>query len=67
MGITGSVVIAFAFAEGHIDADQAWEASCVDEIYQLEKWGEDDLARKKLNNIRAELDALEKFRSLMAV
>lgn len=65
MGISGSAVIGLAFAEGKIDADQAWQASCVDEIYQLEKWGEDDLARKKLNNIRTELDAAERFRTLI--
>lgn len=65
LGVTGSVVIALAFAEGHINAAQTWEAACVDEIYQLEKWGEDALARKKLDSIRAELEVLEKFRNFM--
>ena len=63
--ITGSVVIALALAEGYIDAEAAYEASCVDEIFQLDTWGEDTLARKRLDNIRAELVAIARFRDLV--
>jgi chaperone required for assembly of F1-ATPase len=52
---TGSVVIALALLEQRLDAEGAWQAACVDEFYQLEKWGEDALARARLDKIRAEL------------
>lgn len=63
--LTGSVVIALAVADGYLDAQSAHAAACVDEIYQLEKWGEDAPARKRLDNIRFELGAIEKFRDLI--
>ncbi|MDF3022818.1 MAG: ATPase [Alphaproteobacteria bacterium] len=63
--LTGSVIIALALADGYLDAEVAHAAACVDEIYQLEKWGEDALARKRLDNIRLELHAIAKFRDLI--
>lgn len=64
-GLTGSVIIALAIAAGRLGAQQAFEAAGVDETYQLEKWGEDKIARDKLNGLLAELETLEKFRFLM--
>lgn len=63
--LTGSVVIALALAEGYLDAASAHEAACVDELYQLEKWGEDQLARKRLDHIKVELEAIARFRDLV--
>ena len=63
--LTGSVIIALALAEGYLDAEAAHAAACVDEIYQLEKWGEDALARKRLENIRLELHAISTFINLI--
>lgn len=63
--LTGSVILALALADGYLDAESAHAAACVDEIYQLEKWGEDMLARKRLDNIRTELYAIAKFRDLI--
>lgn len=42
--ISGSLAVALALLEGAIDEDAAWEAGQLDELYQAEKWGEDDLA-----------------------
>jgi chaperone required for assembly of F1-ATPase len=62
---TGSLVIALALLHKKISAEGAYEAACIDEIYQLEKWGEDTLARERLDAIRSELSAIEKFRTLV--
>lgn len=64
-GAAGSLVIGLALALGRVSAEEAWQAACVDEIYQLEKWGEDLLARKRLDGIRAELEAAERFLGLV--
>lgn len=61
VSVTGSVVIALAMRAGFLDAEGAYLAACVDEIYQMEKWGEDDQARKRLDRIRAELQAIDRF------
>ena len=42
--ITGSLVIALALEQGALSEDAAWTASELDELYQVEHWGEDDLA-----------------------
>lgn len=65
MGVSGSAVIALAFLKRRIDAEKAYAAACIDEIYQLEKWGEDALARKRLDRIRAELKDIERFRDFV--
>lgn len=63
-GISGSAVIALALTKGKVGAQEAWRAACVDEIYQLEKWGEDALARKRLNRIEGELAQLQEFSAM---
>ena len=63
-GATGSVVIALALAAGHLTAEDAFQAACVDELYQLDKWGEDTEARRRLDRICADLAAAGKFMTL---
>lgn len=60
-GLAGSAVLAFAIAEGNITPDAAFAAAAVDDLYQLETWGEDDEARERLNNQRTEYEALGRF------
>ena len=62
-GIASSVVIGLAFAQARLDAKGAYDAACVDEEYQLYKWGEDALARQKLAITLAELEAIALFKS----
>lgn len=64
-GLTGSAVIALAVCAGRLGAQQVFEAAGVDETYQLEKWGEDKIARDKLDHLLSELETVEKFRFLM--
>jgi chaperone required for assembly of F1-ATPase len=42
--ISGSLVLALMLAEGAIDPDAAWNAAHLDEQWQAQMWGEDDLA-----------------------
>jgi chaperone required for assembly of F1-ATPase len=64
---TGSVVIAFALLEGKLSPEEAYQAACVDEIYQLKTWGEDAEARKRLDIIQSELKSIAQFRDLLKV
>lgn len=63
--LCGSAVIALALLDGYLDADSAYRAATIDENFQLETWGEDALARKKLDHIRKELQSLVQFRDLV--
>jgi len=42
--LTGSGLLALALAHGQIDVDAAWAAAHVDEDWQMEYWGRDDVA-----------------------
>ena len=39
--ISGSLVLALAVRDGHVDAETAWQASRVDEQWNIDEWGED--------------------------
>jgi chaperone required for assembly of F1-ATPase len=60
-GALGSVVIALALAEGRLDADAAFRAAHLDDLHQLEEWGEDAAARARLARIRADVAAAAEF------
>jgi chaperone required for assembly of F1-ATPase len=42
--ISGSLVIALAVLEQELESDAAFAAAHLDELWQAEKWGEDDFA-----------------------
>lgn len=63
---TGSVVIGLAVAEGHLEAPAGWEASQVDEAFQVERWGEDEEAAERRARLRTELEEAVRFLRLCA-
>jgi chaperone required for assembly of F1-ATPase len=60
-GAAGSVVIALALAEGEIDPEAAFAAAHVDELFQVERWGEDAEAAGRRDRILADLRAAADF------
>jgi chaperone required for assembly of F1-ATPase len=63
--VSGSLVIALALLEGAIDLDAAWSAAQVDEDWQAEHWGEDDLAVQARDAHRTDFDAGARLLSLL--
>jgi chaperone required for assembly of F1-ATPase len=59
--LAGSILIGFAFLEGELDAEAAFAAAALDELWSLENWGEDAEARARLDRQRAEWQALQRF------
>jgi chaperone required for assembly of F1-ATPase len=45
--LTGSALMALALARGGLSADAAWQAAHVDEDWNMEQWGQDDLALER--------------------
>jgi chaperone required for assembly of F1-ATPase len=64
--LTGSLVLALALADGHLDADEAFAAATVDEVFQAEKWGRDAEAEARRERLAAELGAAERFLRFLA-
>lgn len=59
--ISGSLVIGLAIAEGYIDAEAGVAAAHLDEIFQIERNGEDEEAMERLANRRADLLSAAEF------
>ena len=55
--LTGSALIALALARGALSADAAWQAANVDEDWNMEQWGRDELALERREFRFAELKA----------
>jgi chaperone required for assembly of F1-ATPase len=63
--ISGSLVAALALLEGAADREMVWRAAQLDEDWQIEQWGEDELATRARNVRRADFDAAARFLSLL--
>lgn len=63
--ITGSLVAALALLEGAASADDIWSAANLDEDWQVEHWGEDELARQARATRKADFQAGVRLLSLL--
>lgn len=63
--VSGSLVAALALLEGAADRETAWRAAQIDEDWQAEQWGEDELATRARDAHRADFDAGARFLSLL--
>jgi chaperone required for assembly of F1-ATPase len=55
--LTGSALIALALAHGFLSAEDAWAAANVDEDWNLEEWGRDELVLERRESRFAEFKA----------
>ncbi len=63
--LTGSALIALALAHGALSTEQAWEAAHVDEDWNMEQWGRDELALERRRYRFAEMAAAAKVLRLV--
>ena len=55
--LTGSALLALALAHGALSAEAAWQAAHVDEDWNMEQWGRDDMALARRDFRFAEFEA----------
>jgi chaperone required for assembly of F1-ATPase len=65
--ILGSLVLALALLKEKVSVDEAWNASRVDENYQINLWGEDFEAQKKAENDYEALGSAANFMKLATI
>lgn len=63
---TSSLALALTLVRRRLSAADVFTAAFVDEMYQIEKWGEDDLARDRRQRIARDIDAIERYLALSA-
>lgn len=66
-GLLGSLVLALALTDGRLDAETAWRASQIDEIYQAEHWGVDAEATARRAAQQSDLEAAGRFLRLLDI
>ena len=55
VSITGSFILGLAYYFDKCDADKLFELAFIEELYQIKKWGDDDLAKERREKIFLEL------------
>jgi chaperone required for assembly of F1-ATPase len=63
--VSGSLVAGLALLEGAASADQVWTAADVDDQWQVEKWGEDDIATRAREARQRDFAAGARFLALL--
>jgi chaperone required for assembly of F1-ATPase len=63
--VSSSLALSLALVQRRLSAAEVFAASQLDESYQIEKWGEDDLATERRARISAELDGIGRFLALI--
>ena len=61
----GSIVIGLALVERRLDAEEAWQASQLDETFQIEAWGEDAEAAARRAALKHDIAATCRFMDLL--
>lgn len=56
-----SVLLAAALVRGKINAEEAFHAAFLDELWQAEIWGSDEEAEKRRQTIKSEIEEIERF------
>lgn len=56
--VFGSAILAMAVIERHLSASQAFDLSRLDNLYQIEQWGEDEEAAEIAANLADDVSAL---------
>lgn len=64
-GLAGSALIGFAFVRGELSADEAFRAAAFDNLWSLQRWGEDAEARARLDRQREEFEAITRYREAL--
>lgn len=65
VGISGSLVLGLAVANGRLSAEEAWAISRIDEAWQITQWGADDEAEAEAAIKRAALIHARRFWMLL--
>lgn len=62
---SGSLVLALALVEGRLTGSETFERSQLDEMFQIEQWGEDAEAAERRENLRRDILAAERLLALI--
>jgi chaperone required for assembly of F1-ATPase len=59
--LMGSVVLGLAMARGRLDAATGFRVALLDELFEIEQWGEEAEQQRRHARLRRDLEAAERF------
>ena len=65
--LTGSAILALAFVNKQLEAEELFSLCFLDELYQIKRWGEDEEALQKRSAIKNELFSISDFLRLTEI
>jgi chaperone required for assembly of F1-ATPase len=63
--LAGSLVVALAVTERRLSPEEAFATAQLDELFQIERWGEDPIATQRHQGIRHDMNAAARFLALL--
>ncbi|MDX6748340.1 ATP12 family protein [Geminicoccaceae bacterium 1502E] len=63
--LSGSLVLGLAMERGALAPETAFEAAALDELYEIERWGLDEIQEKRHSRLRGDLEAAARFLALL--
>ena len=63
--LTGSIVLGLALESGDLPLDAAFDLACLDELYEIGRWGEEEQQRERQARLHADLAAADRFLRLL--
>jgi chaperone required for assembly of F1-ATPase len=63
--LAGSVVLGLAMERGELGADRAFATAMLDELFEIEQWGEDPEQTARHARLKADLRAAETYLGLL--
>lgn len=61
VSLTGSIVLSLAIERGRLPAREAFAIAALDELYEIERWGEEEEQAHRHRRLRDELVALDRY------
>lgn len=61
VSMSGSLILGFAAARGHLDVQTAWDLSRLDELWQEEQWGQDEEAQELIEVKKVAFEHAKRF------
>lgn len=61
----GSLILALALIEKRLDGEEAFQLAHLEEMHEARQWGRDEEKEKRLMELKREIEAAEKFLSLL--
>lgn len=65
--LMGSLVLSLAMARGWLDAKTGFEVALLDELFEIEQWGEEAEQQRRHARLRRDLEVAERFLHCLAV